>query len=62
MSESDGIEDAVEGSVRIALTVAGQVGERLARSREASARQGQAASEQHALELQGRLDGERGAA
>ena len=47
---------------RRALTVAGQLAERIARAREQAARDARGASEQHARELQARLDAERAAA
>lgn len=60
--DSDGIEEAVEGQLRVALTAAGQIGERLARMREDAARRAASASEQEARELQSRLAAEGGAA
>ncbi|WP_139006915.1 hypothetical protein [Arthrobacter crystallopoietes] len=62
MSESDGIEEAIEGISRVGLTVAGRIGEQLARAREAALRRAQAAEEQQARELQARFDAERAAA
>lgn len=62
MSESDGIEEAIEGISRVGLTVAGRVGEQLARAREQELRRAQAAEDQHARELQARYDAERAAA
>jgi colicin import membrane protein len=62
MSESDGIEEAIEGISRVGLTVAGRLGEQLARTREQELRRAQAAEEQHARELQARFDAERAAA
>ncbi|MDP9696176.1 UNVERIFIED_ORG: colicin import membrane protein [Arthrobacter globiformis] len=62
MNESDGIEEAIEGMSRIGLTVAGRLGEQLARAREQELRRGQAAEEQQARELQARFDAERAAA
>lgn len=62
MGESDGIEEAVEGMLRIGLTVAGRLGEQLARAREQELRRAQAAEEQQARELQARFDAERAAA
>ncbi|MCQ9165490.1 hypothetical protein [Arthrobacter sp. STN4] len=62
MSESDGIEEAIEGMSRVALTVAGRLGEQLARAHETALRRAQAAEEQQARELQGRLDAERAGA
>lgn len=62
MSESDGIEEAIEGMSRVGLTVAGRLGEQLARTREQELRRAQAAEEQQARELQARFDAERAAA
>lgn len=62
MSESDGIEEAIEGMTRVGLTVAGRLGEQLARTREQELRRAQAAEEQQARELQARYDAERAAA
>lgn len=62
MSESDGIEEAIEGMSRVGLTVAGRLGEQLSRAREQELRRAQAAEEQQARELQARFDAERAAA
>jgi hypothetical protein len=62
MSESDGIDEALEGMSRIGLTVAGRLGEQLARAREQELRRAQAAEEQQVRELQARFDAERAAA
>ncbi|MGT2464149.1 hypothetical protein [Sinomonas atrocyanea] len=62
MGESDGIEEAVEGMLRVGLTVAGRLGEQLARAHEQELRRAQAATEQEARELQARFDAERAAA
>jgi len=62
MTESDGIEEAIEGMSRVGLTVAGRLGEQLARAREQELRRAQAAEEQQARELQARFDAERAAA
>jgi hypothetical protein len=62
MSESDGIEEAIEGISRVGLTVAGRLGEQLARAREQELRRAQAAEDQQARELQARFDAERAAA
>ncbi|MET4224600.1 hypothetical protein [Oerskovia enterophila] len=61
VDESDGIEEAFEGQLRVALTAAGQIGERYARAREEALRRAQAQSEQAARELQARIAAERGA-
>lgn len=60
--ESDGIEEAFEGTLRVALTAAARVGEQVARQREAAARQAQAEGESAAAQLAGRLNAEREAA
>ncbi|MGW9114516.1 hypothetical protein [Microbacterium sp. NPDC055683] len=60
--ETDGIEEAFEGQLRIAVTAAGQIGEAIARAREEALRRAQAASEQQARELQSRIEAERRAA
>jgi hypothetical protein len=62
VSESDGIDEAIEGMSRIGLTIAGRIGEQLARTREQELRRAQAAEEQQARELQARFDAERAAA
>lgn len=62
MTESDGIDEALEGMSRVGLTVAGRLGEQLARAREQELRRAQAAEEQQARELQARFDAERAAA
>lgn len=60
--ESDGIEEAFEGQLRVLVTAAGQIGERIARAREDAQRRAQAASEQEARELASRLAAEQRAA
>ncbi|MBT2565079.1 hypothetical protein J7I84_00960 [Arthrobacter sp. ISL-85] len=62
MSESDGIEEAIEGMSSVGLTVAGRLGEQLARAREQELRRVQTVEEQQARELQARYDAERAAA
>lgn len=57
--ESDGISEAFEGQLRVAVTAAGRVGEIIARQREEAARQAQAESQQQARELASRLAAER---
>tara|TARA_B100000378_G_scaffold256904_1_gene234935 strand:+ start:2644 stop:3489 length:846 start_codon:yes stop_codon:yes gene_type:complete len=57
--ESDGISEAFEGQLRVAVTAAGRLGEILARQREEAARRAQAESQQQARELASRLDAER---
>lgn len=60
--ETDGVGEAFDDSLRIALTVASQFGERVSRLREQLARQREADARQEARELQARFDAERGAA
>ncbi|WP_427008545.1 hypothetical protein [Pseudarthrobacter sp. H2] len=62
MSEADGIDDAVDGTMRTGLMVAARIGEQLARMREEDRRNIAAAEEQRARELQERFDGQRAAA
>ena len=52
VDESDGIEEAVEGQMRLLVTAAAQAGDRLARMREDALRRAQATSEREARELQ----------
>ena len=60
--ESDGIAEAFEGQIRVMVTAAGQVGERIARAREDALRRAQSASEREARELRSRFDAEQRAA
>ena len=60
--ESDGVGEAFDGQMRVALTVATQMAERFARLREELARTAQARTEQQTKELQARFDAERNAA
>lgn len=62
MSESDGMEEAIEGMSRVGLTVASRLGEQLARAHETALRRVQAAEEQQGRELQARFDAERAGA
>lgn len=57
--ESDGVDEAVEGVLRVGLTAAGRMAEIIARAREQAAREAQAASEHEARELAERLTAER---
>lgn len=57
--ESDGISEALEGQIRVAVTAAGRVGEIVARMREEAARRAEAESVQRAREFASRLDAER---
>ncbi len=59
--ETDGVGETFDDSLRIALTVASQFGERISRLREQLARQREAEARQEARELQARFDAERGA-
>ncbi len=61
VDDTDGVGETFDNSLRIALTVASQFGERLARLREEWNRQREAAASQEARELQSRLDAERAA-
>jgi hypothetical protein len=60
--ETDGVGETFDDTLRIALTVASQFGERIARLREQLARQREADATQEARELAARFDAERGAA
>ncbi|TFC10889.1 hypothetical protein [Cryobacterium sp. MDB2-33-2] len=60
--ESDGIGEAFDGQIRVALTVATQMAERFARLREELARNAQVRTVQQTKELQARFDAERNAA
>lgn len=60
--ETDGIAEAFEGQIRVLITAAGQVGERIARLREEALRRAQAASDREARELRSRFDAEQRAA
>jgi colicin import membrane protein len=62
MTEPDGADELVGGTVRVAVTVAALAGEHLARQREERARQAQALNEQQARELQARIAAEAAAA
>lgn len=53
--DTDGMEEAFAGQIRVIVTAAGLAGEGLARAREQQQRRAQAASEQEAHELQSRL-------
>lgn len=59
MSESDGMEEAFEGQLRVGLLVAGRVAEELSRMRQNAAREAEARSVQAARELQDRVAAER---
>jgi hypothetical protein len=60
--ETDGVGETFDDSLRIALTVASQFGERIARLREELARNREAAAIQEGRELSTRFEAERGAA
>jgi colicin import membrane protein len=60
--ETDGVGETFDDSLRIALTVASQFGERIARLREELARNREAAATQEGRELSTRFEAERGAA
>lgn len=61
VDDTDGVGETFDNSLRIALTVAAQFGERFARLREEWSRQREAAATQEVRELQSRLDAERAA-
>ncbi|MEW2014279.1 MULTISPECIES: hypothetical protein [Microbacterium] len=61
VDDTDGVGETFDNSLRIALTVASQFGERFARLREEWNRQREATASQEARELQSRLDAERAA-
>ena len=60
--ETDGVGETFDDTLRIALTVASQFAERIARVREQLARQREAGANQEARELSTRFEAERGAA
>jgi colicin import membrane protein len=60
--ETDGVGETLDDSLRIALTIASQFGERIARLREQLAHQREASATQEARELEARFEAERGAA
>ncbi len=60
--ETDGIEEAFEGQLRVLVTAAAKAGEQMARIREDRLRRAQATSEQEARELQSRFAAEQRAA
>jgi len=55
MSESDGVDEAVGGGIRIAVTAAGLVAERMAQARAERAKAAEAVSEKEARRLEARL-------
>lgn len=60
--QTDGIEEAFEGQLRVLVTAAAQIAERIARAREDAQRRAQATSDQEAHELASRLAAEQRAA
>lgn len=60
--ETDGVGETLDEALRVALTVASQFGERIARLREQAARDREARAAQEYRELQSRYEAERGAA
>lgn len=60
--ESDGIEEAFEGQMRVLATAAGRAGETLARAREEAKRRALERSQREARELESRFEAERRAA
>ena len=60
--EPDGVNETFQSATRVAITAGGLMAERIMRAREQAMRDAQAQSEQHARELQARIDSERAAA
>ena len=60
--ETDGIEEAFEGTLRVAVTAAARIGEQLARAREQYLVRARAQGEQAARDYAARLEAERAAA
>jgi colicin import membrane protein len=60
--ETDGVGETFDDSLRIALTVASQFGERISRLREQMSHTREAAAQQEYRELENRFEAERGAA
>lgn len=61
VEDTDGVAESFDSTLRIALTVAGQMGEKLAHLREVSERRREADAVQETRELTARFDAERGA-
>ncbi|MCD2444370.1 hypothetical protein LQ757_18980 [Agromyces sp. SYSU K20354] len=62
VDENDGLEDAFEGQLRLALTTAAQVGERFAMARDRALDRARRESDREASELRARFDAEQLAA
>lgn len=62
MNESDGVEEALEGGMRVALAAAARIGETLARARQQQQERTAAESQSRARELTGRMQAEMTAA
>ena len=60
--EPDGVNEVFQSGARVAITAGGLMAERMMRAREQAMRDAQAQSEQHARELQARMESERAAA
>lgn len=60
--ETDGVEEAFEGTLRVAVTAAARIGEQLARAREQYLIRARAQGEQAARDYAARLEAERAAA
>ncbi|MWJ84941.1 hypothetical protein DOU11_04605 [Clavibacter michiganensis subsp. michiganensis] len=60
--QGDGVDEELSSAARVAVTVATQMADRLARAREEAARSAQSRSEQEARQLQARFAAERDAA
>ncbi|MBS0592048.1 MAG: hypothetical protein JSR84_01115 [Proteobacteria bacterium] len=61
-NEPDGVNEALSGGLRVSLTVAAQIAERVAREREQQSRRAAVDGEQQARQFESRLDAERSAA
>ena len=60
--ETDGVGETFDDSLRVALTMASQFGERISRLREQMSRMREASAQQEYRELEARFEAERGAA
>lgn len=57
--ESDGMEEAISGQLRVLVTAASQVGQTISRWREEQARKAEQMDIQRAREMQSRIEAER---
>src|SRR5690349_17275610 len=62
MPETDGVDEALEGTLRVALTAAARIGEQIARQREVDRRRAEADSVDAARNYQTRIEAEQAAA